>query len=74
MTKLSPLPSRVVIKRLRKAGFVFDRQARGSHEIYRNPETRRRVTVPNHPGNIPKGTLIAIIKQAGLTVEEFLEL
>lgn len=60
-----------VIRKLRRAGFVFDRQAKGSHEIWYNPQTRRRVVVPHHPGDMPKGTLRKIIQQSGLTVEEF---
>jgi len=61
-----------VICQLRRAGFQFDRQAKGSHEIWYNPTTRRRVTIPNHPGqDIAKGTLRAIISQAGLTPDEF---
>lgn len=71
MPRLSPLTYREVIKRLRKAGYVFDRQAKGSHEIWYNPQTRRRTTVPNHPGTLPMGTLRAIIRQSGLTIEEF---
>ncbi len=72
MTRLQTLTARNVIKKLKKAGFVFDRQAKGSHEIGYNPITKRRTTIPNHPGiDIPKGTLKAIIKEAGLTVEEF---
>ena len=63
-----------VIRKLRRAGFEFDRHAKGSHEIWYNPETRRRVVVPNHPGDVPKGTLRHMIRQAGLTVEEFIEL
>ncbi len=74
MTKLPSLTAKEIIKKLRKAGFVFDRQAKGSHEIWRNPNTRRRTTIPNHPGSIPKGTLKAIINEAGLTLEEFLKL
>jgi predicted RNA binding protein YcfA (HicA-like mRNA interferase family) len=75
MTKLPAFTAREVIKKLKKAGFVFDRQAKGSHEIWYNPTTKRRTTIPNHPGvNIPKGTLKAIIKEAGLTEEEFLAL
>jgi len=62
------------IRKLRKAGFVFDRQAKGSYEIWYNPQTQRRVIIPNHPGNIPKGTLRKIIQQAGLTVDEFIAL
>jgi predicted RNA binding protein YcfA (HicA-like mRNA interferase family) len=65
---------RKLIRLLRAAGFVFDRQAKGSHEIWRNPQTRRRVTVPNHPGTLPRGTLQAIIRQTGLTVDEFINI
>jgi len=75
MTKLPTLTARDVIKKLKKTGFVFDRHARGSHEIWYNPITKRRTTIPNHPErDIPKGTLKAIIEQAGLTVDEFLKL
>lgn len=75
MTRLPSLTARDVIRKLKGAGFVFDRQAKGSHEIWYNPITRRRTTIPNHPGvDIPKGTLWAVIKETGLTVEEFLEL
>ncbi len=74
MTKLPSLTTRDIVKRLKKAGFVFDRHAKGSHEIWYNPTTKRRTTIPNHPGDVPKGTLKAIIKGAGLTTEEFIEL
>ncbi|RLG25446.1 type II toxin-antitoxin system HicA family toxin [Methanosarcinales archaeon] len=75
MTRLPSLTARDVTTKLKKAGFVFDRQAKGSHEIWYNPITKRRTTIPNHPGaDIPKGTLKAIIKEAGLTLEEFSEL
>ncbi|MBK9092162.1 MAG: type II toxin-antitoxin system HicA family toxin [Anaerolineae bacterium] len=72
MSRLPSLTYREVIARLRRAGFVFDRQAKGSHEIWYNPETHRRTTVPNHPGEIAKGTLRAIIREAGLSVDDFL--
>jgi len=75
MTKLPIVTSNEVIHGLKKAGFVFDRQGKGSHEIWYNPVTKRRTTVPNHPGvEIHKGTLRAILKEAGLSVEEFLKL
>ena len=75
MTKLPVLTANEVIRGLRKAGFVFDRQAKGSHEVWYNPVTKRRTTVPNHPGaDIPKGTLKAILKEAGLSLEDFLNL
>jgi len=56
MTKLPSLNPREVIRKLRKAGFIFDRQAKGSHEIWRNSVTKRRTTIPNHPGSLSKGT------------------
>lgn len=74
MARLAGLTAAEVIRKLRRAGFVFDRQAKGSHEIWWNPITRARTTVPNHPGSVPEGTVRAIVKQARLTVEEFLEL
>jgi predicted RNA binding protein YcfA (HicA-like mRNA interferase family) len=73
MTRLPSLTYREVIARLRQAGFEFDRQAKGSHEIWYNPVTHRRTTVPNHPGTIPRGTLHAIILEAGLSAAEFLK-
>lgn len=50
----------------------FHRQAAGSHEIWFNPATHRYTTIPNHPGDMPEGTLRAILRQAGVEVEVFL--
>jgi len=75
MTKLTSLTPDKAIKKLKRAGFVFDRQAKGSHEIWYNPKTRKRVVIPNHPGkDIPKKTLKSIISQSGLSVDKFLSL
>ena len=63
---------REIVKRLKELGFQFDRQARGSHEIWFNPATRRYTTIPNHPGDMPEGTLSAILKQASITPDAFL--
>jgi predicted RNA binding protein YcfA (HicA-like mRNA interferase family) len=71
---LPQLRAKDVIRKLRRAGFVFDRQAKGSHEIWYNPRTQRRVVVPNHPGTVPLGTLRHLIRQTGLTTQEFLAL
>ena len=65
MNRLPSLTYREVIARLRQAGFEFDRQAKGSHEIWYNPVTHRRTTVPNHPGTIPRGTLHASFARLG---------
>ncbi|MDE3001376.1 MAG: type II toxin-antitoxin system HicA family toxin [Gemmatimonadota bacterium] len=72
MGRLAGFTYRQIIRRLRRLGFTFDRHARGSHEIWRNPVTRRRTTIPNHSGDLPEGTVTAILKQAGVTVEDFL--
>ena len=67
-----PLASGIeVIKRLKKAGFIATRQ-KGSHvrlEKYMSDKTIK-LTVPLH-SELKKGTLNRIIKDAGLTLEEF---
>jgi len=74
MGQLSGFKYKDIIRKLRRAGFVFDRNAKGSHEIWWNPKTRARTTVPNHPGDIPEGTVRAILRQAGIASDEFLQL
>lgn len=74
MSKLPEYTYKDLIKKLRASGFNFDRQAKGSHEIWFNPVTRKRTTIPNHSKPISKSTLRAIIKQIGLTIEEFLNI
>ena len=66
------MPSRVV-KALKRAGFVKARQT-GSHLILWHPQTKRIVSVPIHAKTLKKGLLSGIIKEASLTLEEFLEL
>ena len=72
MGRLAGFRYRDIIKRLKLFGFEFYRQAAGSHEIWNNPVTKRYTTIPNHTGDMPEGTLRAILKQAGVDVEEFL--
>lgn len=72
MGRLSGFRYREVVQRLAIHGFEFSRHAAGSHEIWKNPQTRRWTTVPCHPGDMPEGTLRAIIRQAGISPEEFL--
>ena len=69
MPKLPALTARKVIKILEKKGFVLDR-VKGSHHIYYNPETKKRVVVPIHKKELPKGTLMEILRQAGIGKEE----
>lgn len=74
MGKLSGFRYREIIKRLKTLGFQFSRQAAGSHEIWFNPALNRYTTIPNHPGDMPEGTLKAILKQAGVEPEAFLRI
>lgn len=73
MGRLAGFDYRKCIKKLKKLGFEFDRNARGSHEIWWNPKTRARTTIPNHPGDIPEGTLKAILNQSGVDINDFLD-
>jgi len=59
---------------LKLFGFEFYRQAAGSHEIWYNPLTKKYTTVPNHAGDMPEGTLRAILNQADIDVDEFIKL
>ncbi|HET9058201.1 MAG TPA: type II toxin-antitoxin system HicA family toxin [Chitinophagaceae bacterium] len=55
-----------LIKILELHGFVFKR-SKGSHELYYNAQTNKTVIVPVHGGkDMKKGTLLAILKQAGI--------
>jgi predicted RNA binding protein YcfA (HicA-like mRNA interferase family) len=72
MGQLAGFRYRDIIARLRKFGFEFHRQAAGSHEIWHNPTTGHFTTIPNHPGDMPEGTLRAILKQAGVSPDAFL--
>jgi len=73
MPKLPVISGGTLVKAFSKIGYEIDHQS-GSHIILRNKNPPfRRLTIPNHP-EIAKGTLRAIIRQAGLTVEEILNL
>jgi predicted RNA binding protein YcfA (HicA-like mRNA interferase family) len=67
---LPRVSGREVVKALLKVGYEQDRQ-RGSHIILRQVASPHlRIVVPDH-NEVAKGTLRAIIRQAGLTVDEF---
>ena len=72
MGRLAGFKYRQIVKKLKKLGFEFDRQAAGSHEIWFNPVTEKYTTIPNHPGDMPEGTLKAILKQANIAPDQFL--
>ncbi len=73
--RLPVVSGKEVVRVLKQAGFSVERIV-GSHHVLMHPgDTRRTVTVPVH-GNrdLKSGTLRAIIRQTGLTVEEFSKL
>ena len=59
-----------LIRKLRSLGCQFKRQSKGSHEIWHNPRVNRSATIPHHSGDIPEGTLRAILKQLEISREE----
>ncbi len=70
MSKLPVVSGREAARALRQLGYELDHQT-GSHLILRQIHPpHRRLTVPDHK-ELAKGTLRAIIREAGLTVEEF---
>jgi predicted RNA binding protein YcfA (HicA-like mRNA interferase family) len=62
-----------VTKKLRKLGYCFDRQAAGSHELWRHTNSGRKVTLPRHTRAMPEGTLRAVLREAGIAVHDFLK-
>ena len=73
MGRLAGFRYREIVRKLKALGFAFDRQAAGSHEIWFQAGSNRYTTVPNHPGEMPEGTLRAILKQAGIDPDTFLK-
>jgi len=72
MSKLPRISGRECIKAMEKAGFQFKRQE-GSHIILRRNDPFAQLIVPDHK-ELDRGTLRAIIRQAGMSVDEFVRL
>jgi len=73
MSFLPILSGKELVSALRKIGYEIDHQT-GSHIILRNTKPgHRRLTVPNHR-TVAKGTLRQVVREAGVTVEELIEL
>jgi len=71
MSRLPQITDRKFIQIIRRKGFIFQRQARGSHEIWFNQGLKLFVTIPRHAGKtIKKGTLLSMMKDAGLKRED----
>jgi predicted RNA binding protein YcfA (HicA-like mRNA interferase family) len=72
MSKLPVISGRQCVRALGRAGFYLKRQ-KGSHLIVRRDEPFAQLVVPDHK-KLDRGTLRAIIRQAGLSVDEFVQL
>jgi predicted RNA binding protein YcfA (HicA-like mRNA interferase family) len=72
MSKLPRISGRECIKALEKIGFQFKRQE-GSHIVLRRNDPFAQLVVPDHK-ELDRGTLRAIIRQASMSVEEFVKL
>jgi len=71
MPKLPAVRPREIIKFLEQNGFVLDHSS-GSHFIFYHPVSRRRAVVPRHNREIPKGTLLSLLREAGFTRDELI--
>lgn len=71
MTRLPACGGADAVRAFQRIGYEVDHQT-GSHLILRHP-SGRRLTVPNHR-ELAKGTLRALIRDAGVTKEQFTEL
>ena len=69
MIKLPRISGRECVRALEKQGFYFKRQT-GSHMILRRDDPFSQIVVPDHK-ELDRGTLRAIIRQAGLSIDEF---
>ncbi len=69
---MSSFSYRDLIKRLKKLGFTFFKQCRGSHELWKNLETGQLILVSKHSKNFKTKTISIIAKQLGFkSLKEF---
>jgi predicted RNA binding protein YcfA (HicA-like mRNA interferase family) len=73
MSRLPTLNAKQVVLALEKAGFEEHFKV-GGHRLFKHPITNMRTEVPMHGGDLKRGLMKKIIKQAGLTEEEFRKL
>ncbi len=72
MAKLPVVSGKACVRALKKADFYFKRQT-GSHIVMRRDDPFGQVIVPDHK-KLDRGTLRAIIRQTGLSIDEFINL
>jgi len=73
MTRMPRVTGKDVVKALQRSGFTMVRVTGSHHHLYK--EGRQLVTIPVHPGETLSPVLLkSILKQAGLTMDELIEL
>lgn len=73
MTHLPVVSGWDAVRAFGRSGYIVDHQT-GSHIILRQTaEPHRRLSVPNHK-ELAKGTLRALVRQAGLSIQQFRDL
>ena len=72
MPKLLPTSYRELARKLRRAGYVEIRTSR--HPVYYLAARNLTIPVPKHAGDVPKGTLRAIVREMRISVREFNQL
>jgi predicted RNA binding protein YcfA (HicA-like mRNA interferase family) len=70
MPKLPAVKPRTVLKFLERNGFILDHVS-GSHHVFYHPVAKRRAVVPQHNRDIPVGTLLSLLREAGFTKDQF---
>ena len=72
MGRLAGFSYAELARKLRRAGWVFDRHAKGSHEIWMHSRTGARTTIPNWGSkDLTPGTISRILRDLGIRKEDF---
>jgi predicted RNA binding protein YcfA (HicA-like mRNA interferase family) len=72
MPRLPAVRPREVIRFLERHGFGLDHVSE-SHFVYYHPVSRRRAVLPRHNRDIPKGTFMALLREAGFSREDLIQ-
>ena len=72
MPKLPNVTPKQLGALLEKLGFQLDHTT-GSHFVFYHPKTKRRAVVPYHTKELPKGTVMNILREAGITKDDLVK-
>ncbi len=66
MPKFSVITSKKLIQTVKELGFQLDHTT-GSHFVFYHPKTKKRAVVPYHIKDLPEGTIMSILREAGIS-------